>query len=103
MIFFFLKKGDNRADIIHLFFNQFLYFLKKDRTLDRITLRLRPAQRQIIEELREALGCNTAVIVRAIISDFLTRNEDILERIVSEYQNGAKPLMEDLNLKEDED
>lgn len=73
--------------------------------MDRLTLRLRPGQMQVIEELREALGINTAVIIRAIISDFLTRNEEILERIIVEYQETGKTLKETnsiLNFEDDE-
>ena len=60
---------------------------------------------QVISELREALGINTAIIIRAMISDFLTRNEDILERIIEEYQKTGKTLRETndiLNFDDDE-
>lgn len=67
-----------------------------------MTLRLKPGQMQVLEELRVALGCNTAVMVRAIISDFLTRNEETLERIILDYQSGKKPLMQDLNLNDND-
>ena len=73
--------------------------------MERLTLRLRPAQMQVISELREALGINTAIIIRAMISDFLTRNEDILERIIEEYQKTGKTLRETndiLNFDDDE-
>ena len=74
--------------------------------MDKITLRLKPGQMQVIEELREALGANTATIIRAIISDFLVRNEDILERIIVDYQKTGKPLSETnqiLNFQEDDE
>lgn len=70
--------------------------------MDKITLRLKPGQMQVIEELREALGINTATIIRAIISDFLTRNEEILERIIVEYQETGKTLNEILKIDDDE-
>ena len=73
--------------------------------MDKITLRLKPGQMRVIEELREALGINTATIIRAIISDFLTRNEDILERIIVDYQETGKTLNETnkiLNIEDDE-
>lgn len=60
----------------------------------RITVRLQPEQLQVLCELKNALGCNIALIVRAIIGDFLTRNEDILERIISEYEETHIPLRE---------
>ena len=86
-----------------------LYFLSHfaifNIKMDKITLRLKPGQMRVIEELREALGINTATIIRAIISDFLTRNEDILERIIVDYQETGKTLNETnkiLNIDEDE-
>ena len=92
------------------FFNSLLYFFKKYHIfylkMDKITLRLKPGQMQVIEELREALGANTATIIRAIISDFLVRNEDILERIIVDYQKTGNPLSETnqiLNFQEDDE
>jgi hypothetical protein len=35
-----------------------------------------------LEELKEALGTSYSLLVRSIIGDFLTNNEDHLERII---------------------
>ena len=61
--------------------------------MEKLTLRLKPRQYQVLCELRDALGCNISLIVRAIVGDFLTRNEDILERIISDYESTGKPLI----------
>ena len=60
--------------------------------MEKLTLRFKPGQYQVLCELRDALGCNISLIVRAIVSDFLTRNEDTLERIITDYRETGKPL-----------
>ena len=51
--------------------------------LDKITIRLSPNQRLVLDELKAKLGCNYSLLIRTIISDFLTRNEDRLDRLVT--------------------
>lgn len=60
--------------------------------MNKITIRLKPDQQRIMDELHDALGTPTAVIVRAIIGDFLSRNEEILERIIENYLETGTPL-----------
>lgn len=48
---------------------------------DRVQIRLNAHQMLCLEELTEALGVSYSLLIRAIIGDFLTRNEDALERI----------------------
>ena len=73
--------------------------------MEKLTIRLKPGQWQVINELTEALGCSTAIIIRAIVSDFLTRNEEILERIICEHLETGRTLMDNqiLNIEENED
>lgn len=73
--------------------------------MDKLTIRLKPGQSQVINELTEALGCSTAIVIRAIVSDFLTRNEDILEHIISEHLETGRTLMDNqiLNIEENEE
>ena len=75
---------------------------------ERITLRLAPSQMRVLEELRDALGVSISLILRTIVLDWLTQNEETLERIVSgeqEYNNPFREKMnnEDINDDEDED
>lgn len=50
---------------------------------ERITIRLTPNQMQCLKELTQSLGTSYSLLVRTIIQDFITRNEDTLERITS--------------------
>lgn len=52
---------------------------------DRITIRLTSSQYQVLSELVEALDTSYSLLVRTIISDFLNRNEDVLERITLKH------------------
>lgn len=51
--------------------------------LDKITIRLNPNQRLVLDELKQKFGCNYSLLIRTIISDFLTRNEDYLDRMIT--------------------
>ena len=69
--------------------------------MDKLTLRFRPGQYQVLCELRDALGCSISLIVRAIVSDFLTRNKEMLERIIMDYKETGEPvskIMEDMEI-----
>ena len=66
--------------------------------MEKITLRLKPGQYQILTELRDALGCSIATIIRAIIGDFLTKNDETLERIIEDYMRTGKPLTDFLKI-----
>ena len=69
--------------------------------MEKITLRLKEGQYQVLSELRDALGCNIAVIVRAIIGDFLQKNEETLERIITEYNESGIPLNKMFDIDDD--
>lgn len=60
----------------------------------RITVRLTESQMQILSELTEALDTSYSMLVRSIVSDFLTKNEERLERIIVKklypYANNCK-------------
>lgn len=49
---------------------------------ERITVRLTENQMQVLSELTQALDTSYSMLVRSIVSDFLTKNEDQLERII---------------------
>lgn len=56
---------------------------------DRLTVRLKPHQMQVLREMREKMGVSCSLIVRSIICDFLERNEDSLERIMDKNNEDA--------------
>lgn len=53
----------------------------------KVTIRLHPNQVQVLEELRTKLGCSFSLMIRTIVLDFLTRNEDALERIITSNED----------------
>lgn len=58
----------------------------------RITVRLSPNQMQCLQELSTGLDTSLSLLVRTIISDFITRNEDTLNRIID---GKNKPITEE--------
>lgn len=47
-----------------------------------VTLRLRPEQEVILEEVSTKLNVPKSVFIRAVIGDWLTKNEDCLYRLI---------------------
>lgn len=50
---------------------------------NHLSIRLTDNQMLVLTELKEKLGCSFSVIIRAMVLDFLQRNEAVLERICS--------------------
>lgn len=50
---------------------------------ERITIRITPNQMQCLKELSESLNTSYSLLVRSIIGDFLTKNSDVLDRIIT--------------------
>ena len=48
----------------------------------RVTVRLTPGQLMVLEELRTVLNCNISLIVRAIVGDWLAKNEEHIYNII---------------------
>ena len=55
-------------------------------SLPRVSVRLYPAQMQVLQELSTTLNANVSTIVRAVIGDWLKKNEETLERIITGEQ-----------------
>ena len=49
---------------------------------EKISIRLTPYQGQVLSELSKALNTSISMLVRSIVGDFITRNEERLERII---------------------
>lgn len=47
-----------------------------------VTLRLKPEQEVILEEVSTKLNVPKSVFIRAMIGDWLTKNEDCLYRLI---------------------
>lgn len=53
----------------------------------RITIRLTDNQMLCLKELTQSLNTSYSMLVRSIIQDFLTRNEERLEKITASKNN----------------
>lgn len=49
---------------------------------DRITLRLNGNQKLVLDEMVEALDTSYSLLIRTIVSDWLTHNEEYIYRII---------------------
>ena len=67
-------------------------------SLPRVSVRLQPGQVLVLKELSQCLHANISTIIRAMIGDWLTKNEDILEQIIT----GERPFNKDWKFNEDE-
>ena len=65
---------------------------------ERVTVRLTPGQMQCLKELSSNLNTSYSLLIRSIIQDFICRNEETLEKIITNKQLEdayAKPTEED--------
>lgn len=61
--------------------------MKKNSTRkERITIRLTNYQMQCLKELTSSLNTSYSLLIRSIIGDFLDKNEEALERIITAKQ-----------------
>lgn len=61
--------------------------MKKSSTRkERITIRLTNYQMQCLKELTSSLNTSYSLLIRSIIGDFLDKNEEALERIITAKQ-----------------
>lgn len=65
-------------------------------SLPRVSLRLQPRQLQVLTELSEVLNAPISVMLRAIVLDWLTKNEDIVEEIISGEREFDKDWSKDI-------
>ena len=66
---------------------------KSPNRKERVTVRLNCYQMQCLKELSTSLNTSYSLLIRSIIGDFLSRNEETLERIIT------KKEIEDANPK----
>lgn len=59
-------------------------------TKNIITLRLKPDQELVIQEVSDVLNVPKSVFIRAVIGDFLQRNEDCLYRLIDNKLNNKE-------------
>ena len=71
---------------------------KSPNRKERVTVRLNCYQMQCLKELSTSLNTSYSLLIRSIIGDFLNRNEETLERIITNKQledADTKPTEED--------
>lgn len=64
---------------------------------NKVTIRLNNYQLQVLTELREKLGCSFSLMIRTIVGDFLTRNEERIERLIESNNNEDKLFDDDVS------
>ena len=60
-----------------------------------ITIRLKPDQELILQEVSDVLNVPKSVFIRAVIGDWLTKNEDALYRLIDKRLNKEENESED--------
>lgn len=65
--------------------------MSKPTRKERVTVRLTPRQMQVLRELVASLDTSYSLLIRSIIQDFITKNEDSLERITTNKSKHADP------------
>ena len=70
---------------------------------NRLTIRLTPNQMLVLEELKEVLNCNISLLIRTIVGDWLTKNEDAIYQIIDGKRKFNKNWIKDLENEETDD
>lgn len=52
----------------------------------RLTIRLTPNQSLVIDELTAALDTNASTLIRTIVGDWLSKNEEYIYRIIEKNE-----------------
>ena len=61
----------------------------------RVSVRLTENQMLVLSELKQVLNCNISLVIRAIIGDWLTKNEDKIYEIIDGKRSFDKDWMYD--------
>lgn len=69
----------------------------------RMMIRLTENQRLVLEELKNILNCNISLLVRAIIGDWLEKNEDYIYDIIEGRREFDKDWMNNKELEINEE
>ena len=63
---------------------------------NKLTIRLNNRQLQVLNELKDKLGCSISLIIRTIVGSWLTTNEEIIESLLTRDNNDDIKLFEDV-------
>jgi predicted DNA-binding protein len=54
---------------------------------ERISIRITPNQELVLKEMSEALNTSISMMIRTILGDWITKNEDYIYRIIDRHKN----------------
>lgn len=54
---------------------------------DKISIRITPNQSLVLAEMSQALGTTYSMLIRTILGDWITKNEDYIDRIIEKKRN----------------
>ena len=66
----------------------------------RISIRLSPNQELVLREMSEALDTSISMMIRTIVGDWITKNEEYIYRIIDKKLEGNALDTEDREEKE---
>ena len=49
---------------------------------DRVSIRITPNQSLVLQEMSDALNTSTSMLIRVIIGDWISKNEDYIYKII---------------------
>ena len=55
---------------------------------DRVSIRITPNQGLVLKEMSEVLDTSISMLIRTIIGDWLTKNEEFIYRIIDKKKYG---------------
>lgn len=55
---------------------------------DRVSIRISPNQSLVLKEMSEALNTSISMLIRTIVGDWLTKNEEYIYRIIDKKKYG---------------
>ena len=56
---------------------------------NKISIRITPWQGQVLQEMSESLGVGYSMLIRTIIGDWLSKNEEYIYRIIDKKQENG--------------
>lgn len=69
---------------------------------ERISIRITPNQELVLKEMSEALNTSISMMIRTILGDWITKNEDYIYRIIDkrkmESDANYKPITEETEI-----
>ena len=62
---------------------------------DKISIRITPNQSLVLAEMSQALGTTYSMLIRTILGDWITKNEDYIDRIIEKKKKEDGKMAQD--------